>query len=450
MLFASGNVLGNDNDVDQGALLMVVNAGVIAGQYGSLTLSANGNYSYTLNNTSLVVQSLGREQSVLERFDYSLTDGLVSTPSVLTITLAGNNDAPIIAVPLADQSVLVNTAYTWTLPAGSFSDVDQSDVLDYSASLANGSPLPVWLTFNAATQTFFGTVPSDATGFMDIQVITQDKVEATGSMVGSLSAADVFRLTFDAGGKGNEQDAPPPGHTTNQNDGAGASPGNPGAQGQIPVKVINGTNDDDTLIGSVDADNISGKAGNDTLEGSAGADTLIGGTGMDTFVFAAGDSVLTLGGTGDAGTIAGFDTITDFTLGIGGDTINTVDVFTAVTDITVNGTNSTLTIAGQAVKSHRITSGMIIFDDVDTFASALSLTNMTDVAAVAQYLQANDIGNTGSTVAFSANIGGTAHTYLFTQGDNAGTNNLDVLVDMVGTTALGVSTTTTANHILIV
>ncbi|MEQ1813297.1 MAG: putative Ig domain-containing protein [Candidatus Nitrotoga sp.] len=455
VLFANGNVLSNDSDADQGALLMVVNAGEIAGQYGSLTLSANGNYSYTLNNTLFAVQSLGREQSVLERFDYSVTDGLVSTPSILTITLAGNNDAPIIAVPLADQSVLVNTAYTWIMPAGSFSDVDQSDVLDYSASLVDGSPLLVWLTFNAATQTLSGTVPSDATGFMDIQIITQDKVAATGSMVGSLSTADVFRLTFNAGGKGNEglgngQDAPPPGHTINQNDGAETSPGNPGAQGQIPVKVINGTENDDTLTGSVGADKISGKAGNDTLAGGTGADTLIGGTRMDAFVFAAGDSVLTLGGTGNAGTIAGFDTITDFTLGVGGDTINTVDVSTVVADITVNGTNSTLTIAGQAVKSHRITSDMITFDDADTFASALSLTNMSDVAAVAQYLQANDLGNAGSTVAFTASIGGTAHTYLFTQGDNAGTNNLDVLVDMVGTTALGVSTTITADHILIV
>ncbi len=324
-----------------------------------------------------------------------------------------------------------------------------------SASLADGSFLPAWLTFNAATQTFSGTVPGDATGFVDIQIIAQDKVGATGSTVGSLSAADVFRLTFD-GSKGNEglgngQDPPPPGHTTNQNDGAGTAPGNPGAQGQKPIKVINGTDDDDTLIGSVDADNISGKAGNDMLAGGTGADILTGGTGMDTFVFAAGDTVLTLGGTGNAGTLAGFDTITDFTLGIGGDTINTVGASTVVANSTgTNGVDSLLTIGGAAVKSHSITGGMISFDDADTFASTLSLTNMTDVAAVAQYLQANDIGNTGSTVAFTASIGGTAHTYLFTQGDNTDTNNLDVLVDMVGITALGVSTLATTNHVLIV
>ncbi|MFO1359056.1 putative Ig domain-containing protein [Plasticicumulans sp.] len=41
--------------------------------------------------------------------------------------------------------------------SGTFADVDAGDVLTYSATLANGDPLPTWLTFNAATRTFSGT-----------------------------------------------------------------------------------------------------------------------------------------------------------------------------------------------------------------------------------------------------------------------------------------------------
>ena len=78
----------------------------------------------------------------------------------------------------------------------------------------------------------------------------------------------------------------------------------------------------------------------------------------------------------------------------------------------------------------------------DTFGTALSLTSTTTstVAAVVQYLENQDFGNAGSTVAFTASINGAAHTYVFTQGDDAGTNNLDVLVDLGGVTAIGVTT----------
>lgn len=53
-----------------------------------------------------------------------------------------------------------------------------------------------------------------------------------GSTDGSLSVADVFRITVGNGneGVGNGEDAAPAGHEENANDGPGTSPGNPGAQ----------------------------------------------------------------------------------------------------------------------------------------------------------------------------------------------------------------------------
>ena len=70
-------------------------------------------------------------------------------------------------------------------------------------------------------------------------------------------------------------------------------------------------------------------------------------------------------------------------------------------------------------------------------AAALSL-NATDtsrVAAVVQYLQNNDLGNGGATVAFTATINGTAHTYVYEQvGDTPNSAN-DILVDLSGRNA---------------
>ena len=55
-----------------------------------------------------------------------------------------------------------------TVPAASFTDVDVGDSLSLSATLADGSPLPSWLSFNAATQTFSGTPLNDDVGALSV------------------------------------------------------------------------------------------------------------------------------------------------------------------------------------------------------------------------------------------------------------------------------------------
>ncbi|MDA9180547.1 hypothetical protein OAQ01_03035, partial [Emcibacteraceae bacterium] len=68
------------------------------------------------------------------------------------------------------------------------------------------------------------------------------------------------------------------------------------------------------------------------------------------------------------------------------------------------------------------------FDDADTFAGVLDINTNSEIAAALDYLQNNDLGDAGSTVAFD--VGSDA--FLFTQGDDAGTDNLDVLVRLEG------------------
>jgi VCBS repeat-containing protein len=230
-IVATGNVLANDSDVDRGTVLSVADAGTRAGSYGTLTLAADGGYSYAVDNASMAVQSLGRDAQVVEHFGYTATDGITGASSVLDIFLNGANDAPILVAPLADQNFTFHKDFSWQVPDGSFTDIDQGDTLDYAATLADGSALPDWLNFDAATRTFSGETPKE-TGFVDVRVTATDKVAASGSTAGSLSASDVFRISVNHGneGLGNGQDAPPAGHDHNRNDGAGAAPGRPGAK----------------------------------------------------------------------------------------------------------------------------------------------------------------------------------------------------------------------------
>jgi hypothetical protein len=61
------------------------------------------------------------------------------------------NDPPVLAQAISDQSSPEDTALSFTLPPGTFTDAD-GDTLIYSATLSNGDPLPAWLAFDPGTR----------------------------------------------------------------------------------------------------------------------------------------------------------------------------------------------------------------------------------------------------------------------------------------------------------
>lgn len=227
----NGNVLTNDSDIDAGTVLSVTAPGLYQGSFGTLDLAADGSYQYDIDNDATKVQSLGRTAQVAEQFGYTATDGMVGTESQLSVSLSGTNDAPIVVKPLADQNFTFHKPFSWQMAADTFADIDQGDVLDYTATLADGSALPDWVKFDAQTQTFSGWTPKEV-GYIDIRVTATDRVAAINSTEGSLSVADVFRLTVSHGnqGVGNGEDAAPAGQSENFNDGPGTASGNPGAR----------------------------------------------------------------------------------------------------------------------------------------------------------------------------------------------------------------------------
>jgi Ca2+-binding RTX toxin-like protein len=169
---------------------------------------------------------------------------LVATDSVgasvsqaFTVVVASQNSAPIVAVPLPDRTIEEVQAFVWSIPSLSFIDQDANDVLTFSASLVSGAALPTWLTFDPVTLSFSGTPPSTASGALNIRIIATDE--------GGLSVSDEMVLDV--------------------------------------LNVIQGTDANNNLTGTLGRDVIYGLGGSDTLTGGLGADRLIGGLGNDTY-----------------------------------------------------------------------------------------------------------------------------------------------------------------------
>ncbi|WP_198015331.1 beta strand repeat-containing protein [Nitratidesulfovibrio termitidis] len=98
---ATGHLLDNDTQGADGATVTAVGATsvaetgstIIEGDYGTLTIAADGTYTYTLNNSLAAVQHLTTGETLTETFSYTLTDGDGDTSAAdLTVTINGSND----------------------------------------------------------------------------------------------------------------------------------------------------------------------------------------------------------------------------------------------------------------------------------------------------------------------------------------------------------------------
>jgi hypothetical protein len=174
---------------------------------------ANGSYTYTPKSNFNGTDS----------FTFTVSDGNGGANTYTqTITVTAVNDAPVVANAVPDQGATAGTAFSYTLPANTFTDVDNAS-LTYSATLANGAALPAWLTFNPATRAFSGTPTSANLGSISIRVTASD---------GSLAANDTFDLL---------------------------------------VEAARGLN----LIGTAQAETLKGGSGNDLIDGGGGIDTVV-------------------------------------------------------------------------------------------------------------------------------------------------------------------------------
>ncbi len=135
------------------------------------------------------MQALRQSTNTLnEVFSYTMRDAAGATATAsLTITIHGADDAPVLAAQTATQNATAGTAFSFVLPAGTFTDVDSGDTLTYTATSADGTALPTWLSFNASTRTFSGTPTTSGTS--DIKVTATDIAGLATSETFSINTA---------------------------------------------------------------------------------------------------------------------------------------------------------------------------------------------------------------------------------------------------------------------
>jgi VCBS repeat-containing protein len=124
----AAGVLANDFDFDGDA--MSVAAGNFAGAYGTLTLNADGTYSYTLSGGA---QALALGQVATDSFSYTVSDNDGSTTGTLVFHVAGLNDAP---VAHADAVATGENEAVAVDVLANDSDVDNGAVLTVTAASA--------------------------------------------------------------------------------------------------------------------------------------------------------------------------------------------------------------------------------------------------------------------------------------------------------------------------
>ncbi|WP_052085000.1 Ig-like domain-containing protein, partial [Comamonas testosteroni] len=118
----------------------------------------------------------------------TVNDDATST-ATSSLTIAAGSP-PVVSATIPAQSIAQDGSLSFTVPAGTFTDPD-GDTLALSASLADGSALPGWLTFNAATGTFSGTPGNGDVGVLSIKITSTDATSNTVSTTFSLTVTNV-------------------------------------------------------------------------------------------------------------------------------------------------------------------------------------------------------------------------------------------------------------------
>jgi VCBS repeat-containing protein len=273
-------VLGNDSDPDSDPLTAVL---VTGPSHGSLTLNANGSFSYTP----------AADFAGSDSFSYRASDGTVSSsPATVTITVTPVNDAPRVVVAPGGTCGLDDRSGTINLTV---SDVDTpAAALTLSASSNNQALLPngnIVFAGSGASRPLTARTVAGRTGTANVTVTVSDG-QATATVP----------LTVRAGGNGNDV-----------------------LTGGNGTDLIWGQNGNDSVGGGEGIDLLCGGVGNDSLDGAAGNDALSGGSGDDRLSGGAGNDVLT-GGSGADRFSGGtdVDAATDFSAARGDTTDGTI------------------------------------------------------------------------------------------------------------------------------
>ena len=130
------------------------------------------------------------------------TDGLATSETFQIVDRAPQ--APLLAKQTPAQTAYIGHAFSFTIPDGNFLDqngsVTNNSTLNYRATLADGTALPSWLSFDDGWGRFWGTAPATATT-MTIKITAFDggSLSASNTIIPALTASETFVINVDPG-----------------------------------------------------------------------------------------------------------------------------------------------------------------------------------------------------------------------------------------------------------
>ncbi|MBT7082323.1 MAG: hypothetical protein HN929_12835, partial [Chloroflexi bacterium] len=201
---ADAGMLQNDFDADGDLLTIAAVNGVVdesslvAGSYGTLSWAPDGSYTYSLNRSMSAVDALTYGDTLLDSFDYQISDGRGGiSSSTLTVTIMGNNDAPT----LTPGSIATTRE---ALTGGVAVDAQQSNLLTGAEDVDDLSSSLMVARVNGAFENI-GTGLTTALDYVDVYGNPQTQnVELTvhGDGSYSITAMDLSQLAPGTEAKG--------------------------------------------------------------------------------------------------------------------------------------------------------------------------------------------------------------------------------------------------------
>jgi VCBS repeat-containing protein len=215
----------NDTDVDSGDSKTVtavngsaLNVGVpLDGTYGTLTLAADGTWSYALDNADPDTNVLAQGQTATDVFTYIMADANGATSSAaLTITITGTNDVPIAvndaantpATPLHESNTQATTELVGPVSLlANDSDADAGETALLRVTRVDGTALNQTAGIETAIAGIYGTLFARADG--TYRYVLDNTDPDTQALAAGQPVTEDFLYTAanNGGGPGNEASA---------------------------------------------------------------------------------------------------------------------------------------------------------------------------------------------------------------------------------------------------
>ncbi|SDE38216.1 VCBS repeat-containing protein [Variovorax sp. CF079] len=198
-------------DIDQGQSSFTAQAGTAGSNgYGSFTLAADGNWSYTASNGQGAIQQLGAGQSISDSFTATSSDGTAS--QLVTVTISGTNDAPVLSAaatpvlasvnedagaPAGAVGTLVSSLVNLNPPAGGLDNVTDADngaITGIALTGVNSANGTWWYSTNGGSDwTAVGAVSDTSALLLAADTNTRVYFQGDSNFNGTVSDGITFR-----------------------------------------------------------------------------------------------------------------------------------------------------------------------------------------------------------------------------------------------------------------